>query len=227
MKKYIPLFIVSLLAVVAIYFYTQQHQPWYGRCVFGPTSEVSLEFIVLGDTVYLDRNIDGKPQADELLPESGKLDVPANDGPSRYWIGGIGTFPPNATQQVLDLRNVTGADFPFAMNGLLVLSRERSAAETCHLFGPLAIRVCSSENYPPDSLFRPANEAVIKIVLMTENENSTLTSDWGPTCATVYTSVENDRKKCAFDSTVRPELEIVFETTTTPVKQKLTIEEFC
>jgi hypothetical protein len=227
MKKHILLFVASLLAVGSLYFYMRQYQPWYGRCSFGPTSEVTVEFIRLGDGVYLDRNLDGKAQADELLPKSGGLNVPSDEGPSGYRIGRIGTFSPNASPQILSLTQVTGANFPFAMTGVLVLSRDRSTAETCHLFGPLDIHVFPSNNYPTDMLFRPGNEALIKIGLITNNENSTLTSPFGPTAALVYSSAEPDRNTYAFDSTVHPELEIVFETTTTPSKQKLTIEEFC
>lgn len=221
MKKNISLFIALLLVFGAFYFYTQRDQPWYGRCAFGPASELTVEFIRLGDAIYLDRNVDGKAQADELLPKSGELDIPSNDGPSGYRVNKIGTFSPNASPQILDLNTVTGVDFPFTMNGILVLSRDRSVAETCQLFGPLAIHVF------PHQKFRPEGDNLLKIGLITEDENSTLTSPFGPTAALVHSSIPSDREIYAFDSTVRPELEIVFQTTTTPMRQKLTFDGFC
>lgn len=233
MKNRILLITASLVFVAVIYFYTQRVQPWYGRCAFGPTSDTSLEFIVLGDAVYLDRNIDGKAQSDELLPESTTLEVPSENGTIAYRIGRVGTWlAPSATSsdspQVLDLYDVTGADFPYTMSGLVVLSRDRTTSDTCHFFGPLAIHVFPTDNFPPDKLFHPANEAIIKIGLISIDEASTAISPvLGPTSALVHTSAEPDRDTYAFDSTVRPELEIVFETTKTPSRQKLTIEEFC
>jgi hypothetical protein len=226
MKKHIPTILAIMVAVIATGLFVQRERPWYGRCEFGQL-DTSLDFIVLGESIYVDRNNDGKPQSNELLSESDSLQVACKSGSNHYQIGSVGVgLSPSAVSsdspQILNIDNVRSPNHNYKMYGTIVLSRTRRNSGNCHFFGPLVI-----QNYPNET-FLPDGDAIVKIGLVTVDEDSTAVSPLvGASGALVYTSIPSDRDTFAFDDNVRPELDIVFQTTTAPVRQHLIIDGFC
>ena len=226
MKKNIPTILAVMVAVVATGLFLQRERPWYGRCEFGQ-SDASLDFIVLGENIYADRNNDGKPQSNELLSESDSLQVACKSGSNHFQIGSVGvglvhSAASSDSPQILNIDNVRSPNYSYKMYGTIVLSRTRSNSGNCHFFGPLVL-----QNYPNET-FRPDGDAIVKVGLVTVDENSTAVSPLvGASGALVYSSVPSDRDTFAFDDNVHPELDIVFQTTTTPLRQHLVVDGFC
>jgi hypothetical protein len=238
MKKFILLALVFVVTVVAGIIGSRllgSETPWYGRCKFGQ-SGISLEFIVLGRAVYLDRNVDGKAQSDELLCKVDSLDVPATNESQGYQIGQFWVpferdEPSPKTPKVLKLVEVRGNDCDYVMDGQIVLSRNRSSADECHFFGPLAIHLFATDNSilpHSEATLTPDSEAGFKIGLATIYESSTnICPVTGPTRAVVLSSSPSDLETYAFDGMVGPDLEIVFETTTSQSRKNFKFDGFC
>jgi hypothetical protein len=212
MKKLISSIVVMTACLIVLLFIRKRpvDDCWYGHCIIGDDYSLTT-FIAVGESVYVDRNADGVPQKNELIPDSGMIEIQSVDGESVIKLKNVSLgLTPNAVSEespqliFLDIQSI---DFPdLWQDGTIVTSGDTVSAGTCHLLGPLSFFLV-----PPDAELQPGDETELKIVIGTaQNQSSAISPLVGPSQALVCTSTPDDRSIYAFDESLRPKMEISF-----------------
>ena len=185
---------------------------WYGSCEIA-AGYPSVAFISVNGDVYYDQNADRVPQPDELVPTDNTVTIRSLDGKSTATLQGISTaLDPRAVSescpQLIDLK-IQSTEFAAIWQlGTIVMSRDPEKAGSCHLMGPLSFVPQFS-----DIKLKPGDKTEFKISIGTLQSDPAAVSPYAMSGALVYTSVDGDRDRStyAFDETLRPKMEILFD----------------
>ena len=202
------------------------HDPWFGYCKISDNyPQVGL--ISVGEDVFYDRNSDSIPQQSELVPRLGSLEINSLDGGSTATLKKIasGLVPKalsDSRPQLIFLEIQSNEFAELWQSGTIVTSRDPESAGTCHLLGPLSFILQS-----PDVELKPGKETLLRILIGTmQTDSSAISPQVGPSQAIVGASARDDPSQYAFDTKLRPTMEVTFSSPATESKV-VELDGFC